>query len=213
MPKPTTTELARRASAKRREEHKSDTREVIHRAAADLLVESGYAEFSLRKLAARIGYTPTTIYRYFKDKDELIVSVLQEGFTELQHALAAAAAARRDPFERMDAIGRAYIRFGLDHPVLYRVMFMQRCDVWQKDSGPGKSLEGDDAFGVLVRTVQECVATGRTRSRDVEGLALASWSLVHGAVSLALTMPFMTPDMVHKLTESALQMADFQTKE
>lgn len=213
MPKPTTTELARQASAKRREEQKSGTREVIHRAAADLLVESGYAEFSLRKLAARIGYTPTTIYRYFKDKDELIVSVLQEGFAELQRSLAAAAAAKRDPFERMDAIGRAYMRFGLDHPVLYRVMFMQRCDVWQKDSGPGKSLEGDDAFGVLVRTVHECVATGRTRSRDVEGMALASWSLVHGAVALALTMPFMTPDMVHKLTESALQMADFQTKE
>lgn len=213
MPKPTTTELASQASVRRREEQKTLTREVIHRAAADLLVESGYAEFSLRKLAARIGYTPTTIYRYFKDKDELVASVLMAGFHEFGRVLAAAAASTPEPFARMDAIGRAYIRFGLEHPVLYRVMFMQRCDVWQKLPGKNMDLDGDDAFAILVRSVQDCVNTGRTNSRDVEGLALASWSVVHGAVALALTMPFMNPDMVHKLTESALQFADFQTKE
>jgi AcrR family transcriptional regulator len=214
MPKPpTTTQLAREASARRRDEQKTGLREVIYRAAADLLVESGYSAFSLRKLAARIGYTPTTIYRYFRDKDELIMAITMDGFEEFGRTLAAAASSVNDPFERMQALGRAYMRFGLDHPVLYRVLFMQRSDVWQKVPPDRMRHGGPDAFGVLVQAVHACVATGRTRSKDVEGLALASWAVVHGAVALSLTMPFMNPDLVHKMTESALRLADLQIQE
>jgi AcrR family transcriptional regulator len=188
----TTSQLARDASARRRDEHKLETREAILRAATGLLDEAGYDAFSLRKLAARIGYTPTTIYRYFRDKDELLSAVLLEGYAEFTRALAAAAGGGHDPFAEIDALGRAYVEFGLAHPVMYRVLFMQRPDIWQRLS-PERVEEvcGSDAFALLRSAVERAVGTGRTRTRHVENASLALWALMHGIVSLSLAMPGM----------------------
>jgi AcrR family transcriptional regulator len=49
-------------------------------AAGALFLEQGYERFSLRKVAERIGYSPTTIYLYFRDKDDLLFTVVDEGF-------------------------------------------------------------------------------------------------------------------------------------
>lgn len=212
-PKPATiSDRVREASAKRREEQKAGTRDVIFRAAVDLLAERGYEGFSLRRLAERIGYTPTTIYRYFRDKDELVIAVLLEGFAEFSAALRAAVDRSPDPFEQLDHLGRAYVRFGLEHPVMYRVLFMQRADVWQRI--PPERLErecGENAFDLLQGAVQRAIATGRTRTKDVEGAALSLWALTHGVVSLSLAMPNMAdPAAREKLIEGAFALADLQ---
>ena len=104
------------------------------------------------------------------------------------------------------------MRFGLDHPVLYRVIFMQRFDIWRRVTRKHGSKDRPDAFELLVETVSACVATGRTRSKDVEGTALALWALVHGVVALALTMPFANDDMTRKLTEGAFGLADLEMR-
>jgi AcrR family transcriptional regulator len=208
----TTSDRVRIASAKRREEHKADTREAIFRAAAELLDEAGYPAFSLRKLAARIGYTPTTIYRYFRDKDELVIAVMLEGYAAFTRALAAATARSDDPFEQLDALGEAYVEFGLAHPVMYRVLFMTRPDIWLRIP-PERvaAVCGEDSFSLLVGAVQRAIATGRTRTKDVEGTSLALWALTHGIVSLCLAMPNMVdPAERKKMIAGAFAMADLQ---
>src|SRR6266487_6667346 len=118
----------RKAIRHRRDQEKQELRQAILTAAGELFLEQGYERFSLRKVAERIGYSATTIYLYFRDKDDLLFTVVDEGFMRFGQQLAAAAASQEDPWERLIALGRAYVSFGLEHPVYYQLMFMQRSD-------------------------------------------------------------------------------------
>ena len=209
----TISSLVRRASSLRRQARRLETRDAILRAATELLGESGFDEFSLRKLAARIGYTPTTLYRYFTDKDELVGAVMQEGYAEFTRAMAAAAESTGDPFDQLDALGRAYVEFGLAHEVMYRVLFLQRPELWRRI--PPERVEaacGAFAFQLLVSAQQRAIATGRAREQDAEAASLALWALMHGVVSLCLALPHLSePAARETLVEGALALASLRS--
>src|SRR5215831_8637617 len=121
-------ERLRQAIRHRQAQEKQELRQAILKAAGELFLEQGYERFSLRKVAERIGYSPTTIYLYFRDKDDLLFTVVDEGFARFGQQLAAAAESQEDPWERLIALGRAYVAFGLEYPVYYQLMFMQRAE-------------------------------------------------------------------------------------
>jgi len=187
---PTLNQRVRQGSRARREAARSSVRSAILQAAGELLLAVGYDAFSLRRVAERAGYTATTIYRYFADKDALLYAVTEEGFRRFTARLRATGVGAPDPFEWLQAMGLAYIDFGLEHPVYYRVMFMERPDLlWRRlPDRPGSRME---SFGVLRAGVEAAVATGRTVSTDVLAISNALWAQTHGTVALALSMPHM----------------------
>src|SRR2546426_9260652 len=124
----TQAERLRQAIRHRHAQEKQELRQTIVATAGELFLEQGYDHFSLRKVAERIGYSPTTIYLYFRDKDDLLFTVVDEGFVRFGQQLAAAAESQEDPWERLIALGRAYVTFGLQNPVYYQLMFLQRTD-------------------------------------------------------------------------------------
>jgi AcrR family transcriptional regulator len=190
VPHRTLNQRVRHGSRARRESARSSVRNAIIEAAGELLLEAGYEAFSLRKVAERVGYSATAIYRHFADKDALLYAVTEEGFRLFTARLRAAAAGGSDPFDRLQAMGSAYIDFGLEHPVFYRVMFMERPDLlWRRlPDRPGSRME---SFGVLRAAVETAVAAGRTVDKDVLAISNALWAQTHGAVALALSMPHM----------------------
>src|SRR3954462_14730867 len=118
--KTTRAERLRDASRHRRDQEKQDVRQAILDAAAALFREQGYERFSLRQVAERIGYSPTTIYLYFTDKDDLLFTVADVGFNRFGEQLVAAAASAKDPARRLTAMGRAPIDFGIQNPAYYQ---------------------------------------------------------------------------------------------
>jgi AcrR family transcriptional regulator len=82
----------------------------------------------MRHLAEEIGYSAATLYLYFRDKDDLLFTVVDEGFTRFEKQLAEAAASSADPWTRLNALSQAYVTFGLRNPVYYQLMFLQRVD-------------------------------------------------------------------------------------
>jgi AcrR family transcriptional regulator len=178
-------------SAKRREQNKLELKQQILKTAMQLFGEHGYDGFSLRQVAEAIGYTPTTIYLYFEDKDELLHTVALEGFLEFGKALQAAYDQNATAKERVRAIGMAYLRFGLSNPLQYRLMFMQRCEFLS-----AKPIEGyssvTDSFGVLLRALEEGIAASEFRPFEARALAGLLWTAVHGVVSLTLAAETFT---------------------
>ena len=61
----------------RKERAREDLRKRILAAAEELFVREGYEKVSMRKIARRIEYSPTTIYHHFKDKAELFACLLE----------------------------------------------------------------------------------------------------------------------------------------
>lgn len=188
------------ASHERRAREKEALRESILRAAGDVFLERGYDGLSMRQVAERIGYTATTIYLYFKNKEDLLFALLNEGYAELGQRLAAAAAAERDPLQRLAAIGRAYIAFGLERPSLYQVMFMRRADFL---AARFKESQDDhcNPFNVLARAVADALQAGVLKPGDVMSYAMAMWAVVHGLVSLALIAPDTEAGLIERMTQ------------
>ncbi|SRR6266496_3505879 len=201
----TQTERVRQAIRHRQEQEKQELRHTILTAAGQLFLEQGYEHFSLRKVAERIGYSPTTIYLYFRDKDDLLFTVVDEGFTRFGQQLAAAAASTENPWERIIALGRAYISFGLEHPVYYQLMFMQRSDfLTRQQTGDGQTRIA--TFLVLQQAVQLAIDAGVLRPGDAKGYSDVFWALVHGMVSLAISLPTIYAPHIQQTMELAWQM-------
>jgi len=164
-------------------------------AAEALLVETQSEEaVSIRAVANRVGVTAPSIYRHFEDKASLMFAVCHRQFGRLEVELRAEVAGESDPVEAVLACGRAYIRFGLEHPETYRIMFMGH---WELTPEEYRHEMHSGAFLALVETVQAVADAGRLRPGvDVMGAALSLWTHVHGLVSLRIAKPsFPWPDL------------------
>jgi AcrR family transcriptional regulator len=107
----------------RRERQKQELRERILDTARDLLIEQGLDGFSMRKLAAKIDYTPTAIYFHFPDKESLLLELIAGDFLAFRAALGQMPA-DLPPLLKLRLMGRGYIAFATAHPQHYRLLFM-----------------------------------------------------------------------------------------
>ncbi|WP_437635741.1 TetR/AcrR family transcriptional regulator [Sorangium sp. So ce854] len=202
----TQAERLQASSLQRREQHRESLRGAILAAAGELFLEQGYEAFSMRQVAERIGYSATTIYRYYEDKDELLFAIVHEGFTEFQRTLVAAAESTADPIERIEALGAAYVQFGMQNPVHYRLMFMQRFD-FVFDQRKERQQPMVESFNVLQKAVTCAMEAGAMQRGDVEHHSQVIWALVHGITALGLANGGrFTADDVDRTLEIAMKM-------
>ncbi len=170
-------------SLARRERERAATRQKILNAARRMLVQHGYEGTTMRAIAAKIGYTPTAIYHYFKDKDALVAELSAIDYRAFSQALQRTGS-DGNPVDRLANIGAAYVEFGLTHPMQYQFLFMMR-----RPLGSPSAMYGNpekEAYAFLRQTCAEAIATGQLHREftDPDELAQMSWASVHGLVSL-----------------------------
>ncbi|TJY44497.1 TetR/AcrR family transcriptional regulator [Cohnella pontilimi] len=190
---------------RRQKEQKEELRAHILRTAGQLFVELGYSNFSMRKLAERIGYSPATLYVYFRDKDDLLFLVVDDAFMRFTERLEAAASGGTDMWERLGRLGEAYVTFGLEHPAYYQLMFMWRIDYLMEPQGIQK-IPRVQAFDVLLRTVRDAMEQGVLRAESPETASDLLWAAMHGIVSLSIQMPMFNQQRTEKLMRHAMEM-------
>ena len=169
----------------RKAREKQELRQEILDAARELFVEQGYETVSMRKIADRIEYSPTTIYLYFKDKAELFERLCGETFEKLIVELEKSS--HNDPVEGFRAGLRRYIEFGAAHPAHYRVTFMTPMKGECPRGAHDKTDPGQRAFECLKNGLAACVSAERFRVVDLEVVSLGIWAAVHGVTSLLIT--------------------------
>ena len=175
----------------RRARQKEELRQEILEAARELFAKEGYENVSMRKIAAKIDYTPTTIYLYFTDKHELLDSICEETFARLVKEFEDIVAKHQDPVEQLIEAGRAYVEFGLSHPKHYMVTFMSgesHLTAVEAERAHRGSM-GEKCFAHLRAMVEKCVQQGRIRPVDVDAISQGLWAMVHGVTSLLITKP------------------------
>jgi AcrR family transcriptional regulator len=179
-------------SATRRKQHQDELRQKILDAARELFVAEGVEAVSMRKIADKIGYSATTLYNHFDDKDALLRALCDADFGALQEAFSNIGQIG-DPIERLHRMGQAYIGFALKFPSHFRFMFMTP-RVHRDDEACNREIErGDpdqDAYAFLRKTVVEAQEAGAFRDEfeDPDLVAQVVWSSVHGVASLYLIM-------------------------
>ena len=128
---------------------------------------------SLREVARAAGVSATAVYRHFPDKRALMAALAEEGLARLYEAQAAAAAAA--PGNAFEATGRAYVRFALAQPALFRLTFAYP-DVFTDPVG--------DAASRLLH--ENAIALTGGDEAEAKLLAMRAWSVAHGLAMLML---------------------------
>ena len=201
--KPTRATRLRAKSSARRQQQKVEVRQALLEAASELFLEGGLEKFSLRGVAERVGYSATTVYLYFDNKDDLLFSVSLEGFEQFGQALKHAYDTADDPIARISAIGHAYVTFGVAHPAHYRLMFMERGEFMLKEN-PNDCKPTIDSFNILVQAVHEAHAAGVINTDKPMSLVYTLWAAVHGLVALTLCVPVMDERDLEARTDDLL---------
>lgn len=175
-------------SSERREREKQILRQTMLDAAKQLFLAKGYDGLSMRQVAEQIGYTPTTIYLYFEDKDDLLFAVVDQVYDQFTADLQRAYDSTDDARARLRALAEAYVTFGWQNPEAYQVMFMQRPDFLLRWKAGTKQPRATSLL-ILKQAVQHAQDAGVVRVGNLDAISDVYWAAVHGAVTLAITMP------------------------
>jgi AcrR family transcriptional regulator len=165
--------------------------EEILCAARALFLEHGVENVTTRQIAARVGISQTALYVYFRSKDEMLDRLVDAALRKLGAALDAVNVRCSDPVDFLRSNFREYIRFGLEHPDEYRLVFMLRDG---RRKAPVEAHQpnpiGDALFNALRTRIEQGVAAGKLRCPKA-GLAAAQsvWAAIHGLVALRLAYP------------------------
>lgn len=154
----------------------------------EILVEKGYASLSMRKIAAEIGYSATSIYLHFKNKDALFHALIDEGMNLLlEKQIAIVEACKDDAIARLSKLCRGYIDFGLEKPEYYEIMFLQRPKI--SDRFPIEFFRRARRNLDLVKdTIGVGVKEGKMFVNNIDAQTHVIWASLHGAISILLAM-------------------------
>lgn len=175
----------------RRQREKEVLRGRILEVAGELFVAQGYQSVSIRKIAERIEYAPSTIYLYFKDKSELLGTICIDTFEKLIELMEEINADDRiSPEDSIRQGVRTYIEFGLAHPHHYLITFcLPHTEDMASDSQSFREHKdlGLRCFDLLRQCMLRAREAGVVRGGDLEVLCQTVWMFMHGVTNLLIT--------------------------
>jgi AcrR family transcriptional regulator len=176
--------------AERRAREKEELRQEILAAARELFVKEGFANVSMRRIAEKIEYSPTTIYLYFEDKHDLLDCIVEERLLELcNQFLALDAEPARPPVESLRTGLRKYVDYWLRHPQDFRVVYMTDLKELDPQRPWRCQVLARTLFERLLHNVRRCVEAGVLETSDVNLASQAIWAAVYGIISLLVMKP------------------------
>lgn len=156
--------------------------------AQNILEEGGVRDISMRKLAAKLGFTATTIYRYFASKDELFLSLLVVGFSRLRDRITARVAQEQHACEQLSAGLDEYICFGIEEKRYYNIMFASDYPECRPYGDPREAAAAQEANRIslgIFEMIGNILAKASPASAEPPQCQLAAvWTMLHGFVSL-----------------------------
>ena len=158
--------------------HHGDLRRAVLDRAVQVIRSDGADALSLRAVAADLGVSHTAPRHHFASRLGLLTAVAVEGFVELRERLEQI----RDQGGTFLDIGVGYVKFALDRPAHFSVMFTPAL-LDPADAELEAAMEGTFA---LLRQGVDGLSSPAAR-QDAAAAVIASWSLVHGLATLALT--------------------------
>lgn len=167
-------------------------KEQILDTALQLIIEDGFTNLSMRKIAARLDITATTIYNYYTSKDELNLMIYIRGFELLYDMMVEKRDLFNEPAGRLEAMIRAYVDFALTYPDYYDIMFNMHTPKYTDYRGTAMEAlafrEKQIALKCFGIIIEENRAIIGDVAADMEGLvryaAIRFWADLHGIISL-----------------------------
>jgi AcrR family transcriptional regulator len=195
--------------AEKRAKQKEAFRRVILDSARTIFIREGYDGVSMRKLAEEIDYSPTTIYLYFKNRDELLFAICEDFFTTFLAELNRIRSVSRDPIGTLRQAFLYLINFGLMNPDQYKLIFFTKSVYGTREQMVEKESMARNTYFVFKEIVQDCIDAGKLREIEVDviadTLAIASHGVVAKSVFCANSVKDRSEVVAHTLVDALLR--------
>ncbi len=163
-------------------------RAEILEAAERIFIAAGYEGATIRKIADEVGVSSTALYMHFQDKGCILLEICERTLSLLLERNREIAAKPLDPVVRTRMMLEAYMRWGLEHPNAYQLVFSS-----PRPQSPAPWPEGEDmsaqCYEIFSGVVREIAACGRLRTGTADSAAQALWMCCHGLVALRAGRP------------------------
>jgi AcrR family transcriptional regulator len=171
----------------KRHKYKEEFRREILRSARELFINEGYEKFSMRRLAEKIDYSPTTIYLYFKSRDDLLFAVCEEVAEQFLFELSHIRSVQRKPLEALRQAMLYLVEFAFDNPNQYKLFFLTKPDVYgtQEEFMKRESM-ARNSYVEFREIVKDCVKAGKLRRINIDILTQVLATAPHGLIVMSL---------------------------
>lgn len=190
--------------AERKEREKEEMRKIILNAAYEIIKRDGVEKISVRKIAAKIEYSPAIIYHYFENKDEIVEKLIAEQYVNMVKALSVLQVPDKKPEEKLKACNIRFIKLAAEMGDLYKSLMMNgspnvlaRTSVLQKGASAMRP-----AVAMLCSALRELPAWTDCEDADIELTAQIIWSTAFG-LSMRLIVEQVEEEQKQRLINRA----------
>lgn len=172
----------------RKEREKQARRQAILDAARECFFREGYEAATISQIADTVELSTGTLYLYFKNKEEIYVSILEEGLDILYALLKGAERAEASARELLDGYAQAYYRFYTDYGQYFDIMFFLRSPDRDIEIAPELEEKLDrkslDCLALLESAIKKGIADGDFRVVSPYEASRVMWGTMNGLMLL-----------------------------
>lgn len=161
-------------------------KEQIIEAARNVLLSEGYRNFSLRKIARKIGMSATSIYLHFENKDDLVHTLMEQSIERLNNQLQQAASEADSPIAKLEALAYEYVRFALKYQREYQIIYLISSDEMTRYPKE-KFRKARKGYEIVSNVLQEGVNAELIAEEKPRMAAYTFWAQLHGVMSVVLS--------------------------
>lgn len=181
---------------------KVDVKKIILEAAKELFLEQGIDSVSMRKIANKINYSPTTLYIYYSNKNDILIHLAQEYFNEYaQDYENILANTERSGIDNLIVFIRFYIHRALANPGMYKLMTTLFEETDNAHLGIADAGKGYD---ILKTLTSRCIDNRELSEGNVDLKAQILWVNTHGLCSLLTSRPSFRWTEIELLINSSI---------
>lgn len=179
---------------------KQDMRKLIKKAAKQIFAKDGFNNISMRNIATKINYSPTTIYLYYKNKDDLIRDILADYHEEFQAKMAGIICSDDDVLNKLKAFLLLYINQSISNPQTYKLLISYRYNLKPVTKDRSESSN----YQILKGFVTNLIMAGVFEDSDPDFISQSLWLHCYGIATLAVYRPEMIDNQMSEFIEFSI---------
>jgi AcrR family transcriptional regulator len=200
-------QIKQKSKQKKPSYHHGDLRSTLLNAANILLKETGIEGLSLRKLADKVGVSRTAPYHHFKDKNQLLCAIAEQGFVQWQQDAAKIFnQIGVSPKEKYRQFFHGYISYAADNPEMYDLMFGRT--IWKQNSATNELRDAAyPSFHHQVEMTKKWQTQGlMPRDEDTLRLSQVTWGTMHGIARLLIDGIYADRSHIDEMCDCAVNL-------
>lgn len=178
------------STADRRQEEKEQRRNDIIDAAEAVFAQKGVEKATMADVAREARLSRGLLYFYFKDKDDLYLAIMLRATQMLHRFFEKAVASQETGYDKVRAMGRAYVEFSIAKPNYFHAMVdfeARNIEVENPLQSEAECLlEGNKLLQMMSAVIVEGMQDGSIRKDIGDPLqaAISLWGFTHGIIQI-----------------------------